>query len=221
MRERRIKILMYLPLVLAIFALGFMDERIPMHYDFAGNVDRWGSPLEIFILPLATLAFGYFLLGMKKIALKKEKNAGNNEKYILLTIASCLIIFNIINILIIYSGLAKLERLELNGVGFAQIILGLTGLLHIFLGAKIPKIKRNEAIGLRTKWSDANDLVWEKSQRIAGIILILMGVLILVPIVFKIENLLVYLLTLTALCVSSMIFSSYIIYKKYGDIEDK
>lgn len=222
MRKKWIKILTFLPLVLAIIAVAFMDEKIPIHYDAAGNVDRWGSRYEIFILPLATFLMSGFLLWMKKFAAKQESQGNNNEKYIDMTIIVCLIIFNFINFLIIYGGLVKLEKLEFKGIGLAQIVLGLTGLLFIVLGNKMPKVKRNSLVGLRTKWSMANDYVWKKSQRSAGIIFIVMGIIFMTfPIISKLENTFIYFLIITALCVIAMILSSYIIYKKYKDVEDK
>ncbi len=220
MKKRWINILMYLPLVLAIIAVGFMDTKIPMHYDFAGNVDRWGSRFEIFILPIATIIIGAFLLWVVKITTKKEKNGNNNEKFLLYTIAWDLVIFNVLNIMIIYSGLQKLEKLEFKGIDFEQLMLGLNGLLFIFLGNKMPKIKRNKSVGLVTKWSMANDLVWKKSQRTGGIIFILMGIgFMIFPFIFKPERIFVYYLIFTVLCIIAMIVSTYIIYKKYEDKE--
>ena len=222
MRKKWIKILTFLPLILAILAVGFMDKKIPIHYDIAGNVDRWGSRYEIFVLPIATFLMAGFLIWMQKFAAKQESQGNNNEKYIDMTIIVCLIIFNVINFLIIYGGLIKLEKLEFKGIGLAQIVLGLTGLLFIFLGNKMPKLKRNSLVGLRTTWSMANDYVWKKSQRSAGIISIVMGIIFMTfPIIFKLEKALIYFLMIPLLCVIAMILSSYIIYKKYGDIEDK
>ena len=208
MRKKWIKILTFMPLILAIIAVAFMDKKIPIHYDLAGNVDRWGSRYEIFVLPIATFLMAGFLIWMQKFAAKQESQGNNNEKYIDMTI--------------IDGGLIKLEKLEFKGIGLAQIVLGLTGLLFIFLGNKMPKVKRNSLVGLRTKWSMANDYVWKKSQRSAGIIFIVMGIIFMIfPIIFKLEKTFIYFLIITALCVSAMILSSYIIYKKYGDIEDK
>ena len=31
--------------------LQFMPEKVPMHYDLAGNIDRWGSKYENLIFP--------------------------------------------------------------------------------------------------------------------------------------------------------------------------
>ncbi len=44
-----------------------IPDPLPMHYDLAGNVDRWGDKTELIILPIVTLimyafmsAIGYF-----------------------------------------------------------------------------------------------------------------------------------------------------------------
>lgn len=39
-------ILMYLPLVVALIALPHLPEKIPAHYGFDNQVDRWGSKSE-------------------------------------------------------------------------------------------------------------------------------------------------------------------------------
>ena len=36
-------------------AIQFIPERVPMHYDAAGNVTRWGSKNENFIFPIMIL----------------------------------------------------------------------------------------------------------------------------------------------------------------------
>lgn len=222
MRKKWIKILTFLPLILAIIAVAFMDKKIPIHYDTAGNVDRWGSRYEIFILPLATFLMSGFLLWMKKFAAKQESQGNNNEKYIDMTIIVCLIIFNVINFLIIYGGLVKLEKLEFKGIGLAEIILGLTGLLFIVLGNKMPKVKRNSLVGLRTKWSMANDLVWKKSQKFAGLVFIIMGLIsIIVSMLANTKSLLIYYLAFIILSAIVMVIGSYIIYKKTEKIKNK
>lgn len=222
MRKKWIKILTFLPLILAILAVAFMDEKIPIHYDSAGNVDRWGSRYEIFILPLATFLMSGFLLWMQKFAAKQEDYGDNNEKYIDLTIISCLIIFNVINILIIYGGLVKLESLNLKSFSVLRLIIALSGALFIVLGNKLPKVKRNSLVGLRTKWSMANDLVWKKSQKFAGLVFIIMGLIsIIVSMLANTKSLLIYYLAFIILSAIVMVIGSYIIYKKTEKIKNK
>ena len=76
--------LMFLPLVVAVIALPFLPEKIPAHYNFAGEIDRWGSKYETLIFPAVTVAMGFFMLWMAKIAAKDE-NGKNNEKVVFYT----------------------------------------------------------------------------------------------------------------------------------------
>ena len=49
-------LLMFLPLLITVFALPFLPEKIPAHYNFAGEIDRWGSKFETLIFPAVTIA---------------------------------------------------------------------------------------------------------------------------------------------------------------------
>ena len=42
---------------------GSLPARVPMHYDFAGEVDRWGSKYEILFLPVTAWAI-YILIAV-------------------------------------------------------------------------------------------------------------------------------------------------------------
>ena len=38
----------------------FMPDSVPMHYDMAGNIDRWGSKYENLIFPIIILVMSLF-----------------------------------------------------------------------------------------------------------------------------------------------------------------
>ena len=46
------------PVVLSLLLLPLLPERIPAHYNLYGQVDRWGSKLEVLLLPLCCLVGG-------------------------------------------------------------------------------------------------------------------------------------------------------------------
>ena len=46
----------FISLIGTVIVLQFMPDRIPMHYDMAGNIDRWGSKYESLIFPILILA---------------------------------------------------------------------------------------------------------------------------------------------------------------------
>ena len=53
-------ILSLIALAGTVMALRFMPDQVPMHYDAAGNIDRWGSKYENLIFPVIILAVSLF-----------------------------------------------------------------------------------------------------------------------------------------------------------------
>lgn len=42
-------------LIVTCFVLRFLPDKIPMHYDLNGNIDRWGNKTESLIFPIVIL----------------------------------------------------------------------------------------------------------------------------------------------------------------------
>ena len=66
-----------------------------MHYDFAGNIDRWGSKLEILILPVIAWIIYVFMTILEKFP--EAWNTGvkvteENKERIINNIKTCIII---------------------------------------------------------------------------------------------------------------------------------
>jgi uncharacterized membrane protein len=61
------------------FMLPFMPESVPMHYDTAGNVDRWGSKYENFIFPIIIIAMSLFWT-LLIFAFEKKAGKTSDEK---------------------------------------------------------------------------------------------------------------------------------------------
>lgn len=53
-------IISFISLAGTAIVLQFMPERVPMHYDMAGNIDRWGSKYENLVFPLIILLLSLF-----------------------------------------------------------------------------------------------------------------------------------------------------------------
>lgn len=172
-------ILMYLPLVVALAVLPYLPDKIPAHYGFDNQVDRWGSKYEILLYPLATLLMGYFLLAMSKRAARQEEHGENNQKIIIVTGILVLMLFNALNGYFLYTGFHRVENLSSVPLELNQLIFGIIGVLMIVTGNIMPKLRKNSMIGLRTHWSMKNDVTWKKSQRVGGISFIVGGIMIL------------------------------------------
>ena len=69
-------ILMYLPLVVVLIVLPHLPKKIPAHYGFDNQVDRWGSKYEALLFPVVSILMGY--CGRQKR--KRQFPFASNEK---------------------------------------------------------------------------------------------------------------------------------------------
>ena len=49
--KRTVWLISSLPLVITAVALQFMPDTVPLHYNAAGEIDRWGSKYESLLFP--------------------------------------------------------------------------------------------------------------------------------------------------------------------------
>ncbi|MBR4727852.1 MAG: SdpI family protein [Clostridia bacterium] len=164
----------------SIVFLILSPDRLPVHFDFSGKADRIGSKYELLILPLISIGLGVFFSVTAQQAQKKDDRS--NEKMLRITGLATLIFmtaisFYLMSIAMRYdpSAASKVDYDNVNK--FVSIA---TGALFVVLGNIMPKARRNSAFGLRTKWSMANDAVWQKSQRFGGIALVAAGFVMIV-----------------------------------------
>lgn len=171
-------VLMFLPLAAVLVALPFLPGLIPAHYDFSGQITRWGSKYEMLLTPAVSILFGYFMLGMGKYSAKREKTGTNNENVCLTTGIVSLIIFDTITGYIIYTAFNAVESLSSAKIDINQLVMGILGIVMVVIGNVMPKLRMNSVIGLRTIWSMKNEVTWKKSQRFGGISFIAGGAII-------------------------------------------
>ncbi len=172
-------ILMYLPLVITLIVLPNLPEKIPAHYGFDNQVDRWGSKYEALLFPVISILMGYFLLGMAKLAKKAEEHGENNKNVTIIVGILVLILFNALNVYSLYTSFSKVENLSFVSLDIGQLAFGIIGMLMIVTGNIMPKLRMNSMIGLRTHWSMKNEVTWKKCQHIGGISFIIGGIIII------------------------------------------
>ena len=175
-----------LPLVMTLIWAQFLPDRVPAHYDFAGNVDRWGSRWEYLLLPGVVLVMAAVFLsvaaGLRRKAAGDEKALAHAEAngkvlHVILLITS-LMFTTLQAFLLAHAGRAAVEGAPAPALNRVTAIC--LGAAFIGLGNVMPKAKRNSIVGLRCSWSEYNDVTWQKSNRMAGYFLAGAGVLTVV-----------------------------------------
>ena len=167
-------LLMLLPLFISFCALPFLPEQIPAHYNFEGEVDRFGSKYETLIFPVCTVLMGLFMLWMAKIG---AKDGEKNEKIVFYTGMGISVWFTVMHCYFLFTDFKNASNLYDFEFDINRLFCVFLGIGMAVAGCFMPKLKNNSLIGLRTSWSMKNDITWEKSQRFGGLSFVVIGVL--------------------------------------------
>ncbi len=197
-------ILTLFPLLIVIVLFPNLPKKVPVHYNFSGEIDRWGSRYECFTLPIITIIFA-LILQLLKFTKNKVANA---KPYYAMSLA-LLFIFNVFNFIFLY------DCFYPKGFGTANLTSAALSFLFIVLGNFLPKLKQNNLIGIRLSWTLNNETVWYKTHRLGGIVWVIGGSIMLPSCLF-VSNVYSTIILLAGLAIISIIPSvySYVIYKK-------
>lgn len=215
-----------LPMIITAAAVQFMPDRVPAHYNFEGEIDRWGSRYENFIMPgvIILMTVGWLMAirffdkksARQDIDDKQRREAAQNGKVIYYTAAATTVFETALHCVIMYNDF-RVINLNAGGldVDFYKITGVVIGVLVVALANVIPKAKRNTVVGVRTKWSLADDETWRATQRFGAGILTLGGISVIVEslIVKGLASIIIAVAVLLVCAVMCVIYS-YQIYTR-------
>lgn len=177
---------MFLPLALTLVALVVLPDQVPMHYDVAGNINRWGSKYENLILPGVTLGMGVLYILLCRYYGKK----GDERSVTVLWIfGSCMLaVFNVMTAVLLFQAYRAAVEGSAGMLEISRVLFTVTGLVFMPLGNLIPKLRRNGLIGVRTAWSRESDENWRMSQVAGGIGFMVTGAALVVGNLFFVRE---------------------------------
>lgn len=199
-------IIALLPFVYLAFIWNNLPEKVPMHWNGSGEIDRWGSKKELIFTIFTMSGIGYFLFLLlpaidPKGNLKKMGNKFNQIRFYLALFMSAIAIF------IIYSTQQSESK--------PTLIFVLIGLLFAVLGNYFKTVKPNYFVGIRTPWTLENEEVWKKTHQFGGKLWFVGGLLIVLLSLLVKESYVAFLfLGITAIICIVPIVYSYLEFKK-------
>ena len=165
-------LLMIAPFLMLLAVYGKLPAEVPMHWNIHGEIDRYGSKNELFLIAGINIFLGVFMAVMAKIDPKQKNYARFRETY------DWIIIWTL-GFMTALMGVVLVETMQPGTLDISKTICMMVGLLFIVLGGMMPKVKQNFFTGVKTPWTLSSDEVWNKTQRLGGKSLVLGGVLIL------------------------------------------
>lgn len=146
------------------------NVQLPVHWDAAGEVDRYGGKFEaLMIMPLISI----FLVALMAFLPKFDPRRINLEKSKLAYLAGwigTLTLLAGVYLLTIYTALG-------GDAPVANIVFGMIGILFAVLGNYVAKSRSNLAVGLRTRWTLSSEHAWTVGNRYLGFGMVITGLL--------------------------------------------
>jgi uncharacterized membrane protein len=156
----------------SLIAYAGLPDRVPVHWNISGEVDRFGSRLMVLVLaPLIMLGvWGLlrFLPRIDPLRANYARFAGTYEIIIDAVMAMMLVIH--LAILLGASGAPE---------SVALVVQAAVGVMFIVMGNVMPRTRQNWFVGVRTPWTLASERVWERTHRLAGYLFVALGILVI------------------------------------------
>ncbi|MFH1522193.1 MAG: SdpI family protein [Patescibacteria group bacterium] len=163
-------VLILLAVVVSFYFYSNFPERVPIHWNIAGQPDNWGSrTMAAFLFPGIMIGMYFLFLFLPYMDPKKERYQQFRKVY---HVFKGILLFFMVAIYFISS----LNALGYN-ISVELWVPVLVGMLFIILGNYMGKIKPNWFMGIRTPWTLSSEDVWNKTHRFGGKMFILGGVL--------------------------------------------
>lgn len=158
--------------VAAALAWGSTPDRVAVHWNWQGEVDRYGGRVEG-LLMLPSMALGIYLLFL--VLPRLDPARANYEKF-----AGTYSIFRLlftVSMALIY-GVALLSA-QGYPVDMALLMPAIVGGLLVVVGNFMGKLRPNWFVGIKTPWTLTSQRSWTKTHRMGGRLLVLAGLMLI------------------------------------------
>lgn len=191
-----------LPILAGLILWNQLPDRMPTHWNAAGEIDGWSSkPFAVFVLPLILLGAQWLCV----IATSADpKKAAHPEKVLHMIFWFIPVLSVVMHSLTYAAALGKEVKME-------AVLPVILGLLFTIIGNYLPKCKQNYTIGIKIPWTLNSEENWNKTHRLAGKLWVVCGLIILLSGFFNISW---FLLPVALFMVFVPFIYSYMLYRK-------
>jgi len=184
-----------------------LPRQVPLHWNWKGEVDRYGSKYELILIPLLMPVLIWAIFRIVPLIDPKGRAAQSGGKY--WALGNLMTWFmSILALYILYTAAHP-------GAFRLEFLLCLTGLLFALFGNYAPTLRPNYFIGIRTPWTLENPDVWRSTHRMAGKWWMTGGLLLVAicPFLSRRLYLILWIMIMASLVLVPVIYS-YVQFKK-------
>jgi uncharacterized membrane protein len=170
MRKWYPAVLVVLTLIGAFIVYPRLPDRVPTHWDIHDRVNGYGPRwMMTFLLPVMLLAIWGLMRLLPRIDPRRENYAKMQATYDL--------VVNLTLTLIAVLHFVILGAVMGAPISIARVVPAIVGVSLVVIGNVLPRARPNWWFGIRTPWTLSNDRVWERTHRVGGYLMMMIGVL--------------------------------------------
>lgn len=206
-KELPIIAVVLLPFIYLAYIWNQLPEKVPVHWNSLGEIDRYGEKIELLLIPilLPLLVYVIFLI-VPRIDPKNKLHQMGNKLQAIKTLM--VVLMSVLALFILYSA----KHQSFNNPNYMVLLIGV---LYIVLGNYFKTIKPNYFIGIRTPWTLENETVWKDTHRLGGKMWFIGGIIVVLSSLMldHKQNFTLFLIITTILALVPVVYS-YIRFKK-------
>lgn len=190
----------------------YAEDRVPVHWNASGEVDRYGDKIELFLLPAITVGLYLLLRYLPRIDPKQASYDAFAGAYTAIRV-SMVVFMAALHGVMLYTAIDT-ENADLDIGPFVTVGIGA---LFIVIGLVLGKIQPNWFVGIRTPWTLSSTRSWSRTHRMGGWLFIVMGLVMIVVGLIEPELMAAVVLATTLGSVVVMFAYSYLEWRKDPD----
>lgn len=198
-------VIVLIPMLVGVAFWDALPEQVAIHWGASGEPDGWCSKaFAVYALPLIMVALHWACLFATRF---DKKNRNQNPKMMNITYWLVPAVSWVANGMTYADALGK----DIDVIRLLPIIMGA---LFLFIGNYLPKCTPNRTVGIRIKWTLADEENWNATHRFGGKVWFIGAIVILASSLLPAKISVCVMIAATLAMALAPIIYSYRFYKK-------
>lgn len=198
-------VIVLIPMLVGVAFWDALPEQVAIHWGASGEPDRWcAKAFAVYAVPLIMVALHWACLFATSF---DKKNRNQNPKMMNITYWLVPAVSWVANGMTYADALGK----DIDVIRLLPIIMGA---LFLLIGNYLPKCTPNRTVGIRIKWTLADEETWNATHRFGGKVWFIGAIVILASSLLPAKISVCVMIAATLAMALAPIIYSYCFYKK-------
>jgi len=168
-----VRVIIAIQVVVAVYGFAVLPDIVPIHWGGNGQANGYGPKwMGTFLYPL--MSTGIYVL-IRVLMVAGPRLGGREHVAVNLRIGKMMTAGVMLLLLIIQ--LSTIAQTLVVGFNMTMVVMLALSVLFIFMGNYMGKVRRTFWMGIRTPWTLASSVVWERTHRLGGWLFVAAGLI--------------------------------------------